>query len=108
MVTVNIQPASATVRWYENGSYKEKSPYKATCSYFHINEDTVFVYAMHGNLSKQDMAVFFKELLRKGIRFIVAERRRKLVTKDVLYMLEKARVLSREEKETFIAGLAQG
>lgn len=107
MATVHIQPISAMVRWYDTGSYEEKSPYRAICSYFHINDDTVFLYGMQGSMSKQDMAVFFKELLKKGIKYIIAERRRKLITRDIRLMLEKGRAISEEEKEVLDAGLAQ-
>lgn len=102
MSTVNIQPSSATVRWYDTGSYEEKSPYKAICSYFHINDDTVYIHGMHGTLGKQDMAEFFKQLLSRGVRYIVAERRHRLVTKDILIMLKKGRAITEKELKEFV------
>lgn len=87
---VHIQHTAATVRWYREGSFAEKSPYSAVCSLFFLEEDHVFIYAMNGDLKKSDMVELFQELQKIGIKHITAERKGKLVMRDVDFLLGKA------------------
>lgn len=93
MSSVHIQSTAGIIRWYDTGSYEERSTYKAVASYVVTAPDTIFMYGMHGDLSKEDMAAMFLELYKKGIRTILAERKGTIVSRDIEQLLKKNKLL---------------
>lgn len=87
MSSLQIRPSTAIVRWYQDGSYELRSPYKAVCSLNYLEDDHVFIYAMHGVLTKNDMRELFRTLASNGITKLTAERKGRLVTRDIVALL---------------------
>jgi hypothetical protein len=91
MTFVSIKPSGATVRWYDDpNGYAARQPYRAICSLVYLAEDHVFIYGMHGSLSKEDMRVFFSQLLQEGVTKVTAERKGRLVERDIASLLARA------------------
>ena len=87
---ISIEPAVSVVRWYDTGSFNNRSPYRAVCSVFYLSSRTAYIYAMHGRLTRKDMRELFAELAAQGVTEIMAERKGKIITRDVTYLLTKA------------------
>lgn len=92
---VEIESTASIVRWFPNDVEiaKRRTPYVAVCSLFHLEPHHVYIYGMHGKLTKVEMAELFTELLNRGITKITAERKGRLVTRDLEQVLKKAGVV---------------
>lgn len=90
-MTISLQPAVSIVRWYDDGcSFELRSPYRAVCSVMHLTSTGVFIFGMHGRITKADMAALFRELQAGGVETVTAERRGKLSTRNIKQLLSKA------------------
>lgn len=90
-MSVNLQPSVTIARWYDEGqSFELKSPYRAICSIMHLTDTEVFIFGMHGTLSKTDMAELFIELRSRGIETVTAERKGQLTRRNIIKLLERA------------------
>lgn len=87
---ISIEPAVSIVRWYDAGSFDNRSPYRAVCSVFYLSATTVYIYAMHGRLTRVDMRELFTALADQGVTEVMAERKGKITTRDVVELLAKA------------------
>lgn len=88
---MHIESTHFVVRWYDEADgFRLRKPYRAICSIFLLEEDHVFVYGMHGSLSKMDMKALFEALLDRGVKKVTAERKGKLITKDIEALMSKA------------------
>ena len=63
----------------------------------HLTSDSVFIFGMHGKISKADMAELFCELQRRGFTTVTAERRGKLTTLDINQLLARSNLQSTED-----------
>ncbi len=90
-MSVNLQPAVTTVRWYDDGeSFESRSPYRAVASIMHLTPTSVFIFGMHGKISKADMGELFVELQKQGIETVTAERKGKLTARSISKLLERS------------------
>ncbi len=88
---IHIENSISIARWYdEPDGFEKKKPYRAICSIFFIDRDHAFIYGMHGKLNKADMKELFEQLYLMGVLKITAERKGKLTTRDVAFLLDKA------------------
>jgi hypothetical protein len=79
------------VRWYDQDQgYENKLPYRAICSITWLGNTQVFLYGMHGKITKEDMKLLFVELALLGATHVVAERKGKFVIKDINFLLSRA------------------
>lgn len=89
---VQVEHVNSVVRWYESTEdLKQNRPYLAVCSMFWLSPDSVFIYGMLGKQTKEMMMEFFESLTELGVLYIIAERKGKMVTKDVKSLLERAK-----------------
>lgn len=89
---VQVEHVNSVVRWYPSKEDLEQNkPYLAVCSMFWLSPTSVFVYGMLGEQSKEMMIAFFERLVDLGVVSLVAERKGKMVTKDVRALLERAK-----------------
>lgn len=89
---VQLEHVNTIVRWYSSKEDLDNNrAYLAVCSLFWLSPKVVFVYAMNGSLNKSLMKEFFQELQNLGIKQIIAERKGKMVFKDIDQLLLKAK-----------------
>lgn len=89
---VQVEHVNSVVRWYHSKEDLDQNrPYLAVCSMFWLSPTSVFVYGMLGEQSKEMMIAFFERLTELGVVTLVAERKGKMVTKDVRTLLERAK-----------------
>lgn len=90
---IEIENVSAVARWFPDDVkvIKRKTKFKAVCSIFHLQPSHVFIYAMHGELTKKDMVELFEELSARGVTHVSAERKGRIVMKDIQLLLERNR-----------------
>lgn len=88
---LEIEYTSAVVRWFPEGTkvIKRKTKFKAVCSIFHLQPHHVYIYAMQGELKKEDMVQLFEELSARGVTVISAERKGRIIQKDIRLLLER-------------------
>ena len=88
---VQVEHVNSVVRWYESQEDLDLNrPYKSICSMFWLSPKSVFVYGMHGIQSKEMMTEFLKRLTELGVEHIIAERKGRMVTKDIRALLNRS------------------
>ncbi len=88
---VQVEHVNSVVRWYESQEDLDLNrPYKSICSMFWLSPKSVFVYGMHGIQSKEMMTEFLKRLTELGVEHIIAERKGRMVTKDIQALLNRS------------------
>lgn len=88
---VQVEHVNSVVRWYESQEDLDLNrPYKSICSMFWLSPKSVFVYGMHGTQTKEMMIEFLKRLTELGVEHIIAERKGRMVTKDIQALLNRS------------------
>lgn len=89
---IEIETTASIVRWFPNDVeiVKRRTQYTAVCSLAYLEPHHVFIYGMHGKMGKPEMAELFLKLQEQGVTHITAERKGKLVTRDIASCLERA------------------
>lgn len=88
---IHVQTTTSLVRWYDDGGYEEKSPYRAICSIVHLNDTQVYIHGLHGIMNKADMLELFEHLDSQGVEQIIAERKGKMVFRDIKALIARAK-----------------
>lgn len=87
---VQVEHVNSVVRWYSSEEdLRLNKPYTSICSMFWLSPKSVFVYGMHGIQSKEMMIEFLKRLTELGVEHIIAERKGRMVTKDIQKILAR-------------------
>ncbi|MFY0656342.1 MAG: hypothetical protein JXR12_06300 [Neptunomonas phycophila] len=73
-MTIHFKPLLSTVRFFQNGSYDEKTPFHAVATVQFINDEEAFICGLHGSITRADMKELFKELAEMGITVVRYER----------------------------------
>ena len=73
-MTIHFKPILSTVRFFDDGSYEEKTPFKAVATVQFINDDEAFISGLHGTITRADMREVFEELAKMGIKVVRYER----------------------------------
>lgn len=85
---IQLEHVNTVVRWYKDSDTAK--PYLAICSIFWLSPETAFVYGMKGDVDKAMLVNFFLQLQKLGVKSLAAERKGKMVYKDVDKLLSKA------------------
>ncbi len=89
-MSVHLQDAEIVVRWYDEGkSFNNSDRFKAVATLVILESNHVFMRGVHGELSKQDMAELFEQLVDRGITRLSAERHGKLVERNLPQLLQR-------------------
>ena len=88
---VQIEHVNSVARWYKSEEdLRLNKPYDSICSLFWLSPKSVFVYGMHGTQTKEMMIEFLKRLTELGAEHIIAERKGRMVTKDIRALLNRS------------------
>ena len=87
---LDIEDVNCVARWFSSKEDLDSGVgYKAVCNIFFVNPQTAFIYGLHGVLDKSDYRELLTRLKAKGCTTILAERKGKLVSKDIDWYLSK-------------------
>lgn len=82
-MAIHVQPVVEQIRFYEEGSYEERSPYCLTATILYESMETVVIQGLHGKCSRHLMIELFQYLYEKGVRSVRAERNGKWISRKV-------------------------
>lgn len=82
-MTIHVQNITQLVRWYDVGSFEEKSEYAATATLLYENSHTVMVIGLTGQFNKKFYLLLWKYFNDNGITHMKIERKGEYIIKDV-------------------------
>jgi len=71
---IHVQPLTSILRFYEKGSFEERSPYAAIATLTYIDNDTVYISGLHGHVNKHFYDEVREHFRKLGIKEVHMER----------------------------------
>lgn len=76
---IHVQPITGTVRFYEDGhSYENKDPYIAVATVQFLDEQTCYVSALHGDVTRKMFEELIVGLMKMGVKNAITFRHEKM------------------------------
>ena len=73
-MTIHFKPTLAQIRFFETGSYEERTPFKAIATVQFINDVEAFISGLNGTVTRADMIEVFRQLKAMGITIVRYDR----------------------------------